>query len=173
MNARWLMLTFLCLGMALTLPAPASEEKPFAEAHIVLQLGDGDEATQGRVLNVANNLIKHYGGPEFVDLEIVGEGGGNGHPQASDLLECQFLGSTERHRSRFQLGYGSRLCRIGASRCRERGQSEIRSRKSVVDEWQVVPGRLGTAAEQRRVSIGAKSGFDPLLRFGEHRPVEA
>jgi len=54
----------------------ASDSKPFAEAHIVLQLGDGDAETQARVLNVANNLIKHYGGPDFVDIEIVAYGPG-------------------------------------------------------------------------------------------------
>jgi intracellular sulfur oxidation DsrE/DsrF family protein len=49
----------------------AGGEKPFAEAHIVLQLGDDDAKVQARVLNVANNLIKHYGDPELVDIEIV------------------------------------------------------------------------------------------------------
>lgn len=29
-------------------------DKPFAEAHIVLQLADGDAASQSRVLSVAN-----------------------------------------------------------------------------------------------------------------------
>lgn len=53
-----------------------NDSKPFAEAHIILQLGDGDAETQARVLNVANNLIKHYGGPDFVDLEIVAYGPG-------------------------------------------------------------------------------------------------
>jgi intracellular sulfur oxidation DsrE/DsrF family protein len=52
------------------------EGKPFAEARIVLQMGDGDTETQTRVLNVANNLIKHYGGPDFVDIEIVAYGPG-------------------------------------------------------------------------------------------------
>ena len=41
-----------------------------------MQLGDGDAETQARVLNVANNLIKHYGGPDFVDIEIVAYGPG-------------------------------------------------------------------------------------------------
>jgi intracellular sulfur oxidation DsrE/DsrF family protein len=54
----------------------ADEGKPFAEARIVLQMGDGDAETQTRVLNVANNLIKHYGGPDFVDIEIVAYGPG-------------------------------------------------------------------------------------------------
>ena len=51
-------------------------DKPFAEAHIVLQLADGDEESKGRMLSVANNLIKHYGGPDFVDIEIVAYGPG-------------------------------------------------------------------------------------------------
>ena len=42
----------------------------------MLQLADGDDETQGRVLSVANNLIKHYGGPDFVDIEIVAYGPG-------------------------------------------------------------------------------------------------
>ncbi len=50
--------------------------KPFAQVHVVLQLGDGDAKTQARVINVANNLIKHYGGPDFIDLEIVAYGPG-------------------------------------------------------------------------------------------------
>jgi intracellular sulfur oxidation DsrE/DsrF family protein len=49
----------------------AGSDKPFAEARIVLQLGDDDAKVQARVLNVANNLIKHYGDPERVDIEIV------------------------------------------------------------------------------------------------------
>jgi intracellular sulfur oxidation DsrE/DsrF family protein len=54
----------------------AGDDKPFAEAHIVLQLADSDAKTQSRVLSVANNLIKHYGGPDFVDIEIVAYGPG-------------------------------------------------------------------------------------------------
>jgi intracellular sulfur oxidation DsrE/DsrF family protein len=55
---------------------PAADEKPFAEAHVVLQLADDDDETQGRLLSVANNLIKYYGGPDFIDLEIVAYGPG-------------------------------------------------------------------------------------------------
>ena len=50
--------------------------KPFAEARVVLQVADGDAESQTRVLNVANNLIKHYGGPDFIDIEIVAYGPG-------------------------------------------------------------------------------------------------
>lgn len=56
--------------------ANASDEKPFAEARLVLQLSEGGADDQSMVLNIANNLIKHYGGPDFVDIEIVAFGPG-------------------------------------------------------------------------------------------------
>jgi intracellular sulfur oxidation DsrE/DsrF family protein len=53
-----------------------SDQKPFAEARVVLQLSEGGSDEQSMVLNIANNLIKHYGGPDFVDIEIVAFGRG-------------------------------------------------------------------------------------------------
>jgi uncharacterized protein len=53
-----------------------NDEKPFAEAFIVLQISDADPGVQARVINVANNLVKHYGGPDFVDIEVVAFGPG-------------------------------------------------------------------------------------------------
>lgn len=55
---------------------PAEDPKPFAEARVLLQLSDRDEAKQSIVLDVANNLIKHYGGPDMIDIEIVAFGPG-------------------------------------------------------------------------------------------------
>ncbi|HFE47859.1 MAG TPA: hypothetical protein ENJ21_00935, partial [Chromatiaceae bacterium] len=53
------------------LPAIADEDsKPFAEQRIVLQISDPIPMKQTLVLNVANNLIKHYG-VDKVDVEIV------------------------------------------------------------------------------------------------------
>jgi len=74
-----LAVAYICLVCALSVAAgemPGPDDKPFAEAHIVLQLSDSDEAVQSRVLNVASNLLKHYGGPDLVDLEIVAFGPG-------------------------------------------------------------------------------------------------
>jgi intracellular sulfur oxidation DsrE/DsrF family protein len=51
-----------------------AEEKPFAEARVVLQLSDQER--ESVVLDVANNLIRHYGGPDFIDIEIVTFGPG-------------------------------------------------------------------------------------------------
>ena len=55
---------------------PAKDDKPFAEAFIVLQLSDQDPLKQDAVLDVANNLIKHYGSPDVVDIEIIAFGPG-------------------------------------------------------------------------------------------------
>lgn len=54
--------------------APA-DEKPFADHKVVLQISDDDPAKQTLVLNVANNVIKHYGADK-VDVEIVAFGPG-------------------------------------------------------------------------------------------------
>jgi intracellular sulfur oxidation DsrE/DsrF family protein len=55
---------------------PAVSDKPFAEARVVLQVADDDAESQARALSVANNLIRHYGGPDFIDIEIVAYGPG-------------------------------------------------------------------------------------------------
>ena len=53
----------------------AADDKPFAEERIVLQISDPNPFKQTLVLNVATNLIKHYG-PDKVDVEIVAFGPG-------------------------------------------------------------------------------------------------
>ncbi|VAW51906.1 Blr3520 protein homolog, hypothetical protein [hydrothermal vent metagenome] len=53
----------------------AEDDKPFAEERIVLQISDPNPFKQTLVLNVANNLIKHYG-QDKVDVEIVAFGPG-------------------------------------------------------------------------------------------------
>lgn len=66
---------FVLTGFA-TGPALAEKDsKPFAEKHIVLQISDPNPFKQTLVLNVANNLIKHYGNDK-VDIEIVAFGPG-------------------------------------------------------------------------------------------------
>jgi len=52
-----------------------TSSKPFAEKKVVLQISDPNPFKQTLVLNVANNLIKHYG-PDKVDVEIVAFGPG-------------------------------------------------------------------------------------------------
>ena len=69
----------LVVLLAITKVATANEVKgeefkPFAEKHIILQLSD--QANEAVVLDTANNLIKNYGGPDMIDIEIVTFGKG-------------------------------------------------------------------------------------------------
>ncbi len=73
---NWLGLLIACVLLAGALPAAAGENpKPFAEKRVVLQISDRDPFKQTLVLNVANNLLKHYG-PDKIDIEIVAFGPG-------------------------------------------------------------------------------------------------
>lgn len=73
--AAWfaVLLVTVCAGSNVV--AAESSSKPFAEKHVVLQISDEDPFKQTLVLNVASNLIKHYG-PDKVDIEIVAFGPG-------------------------------------------------------------------------------------------------
>lgn len=73
-----LLVTIFALMLTLTaslLQAANGEANPFAEQKIVLQISDPNPFKQTLVLNVASNLIKHYG-PDKLDIEIVAFGPG-------------------------------------------------------------------------------------------------
>jgi intracellular sulfur oxidation DsrE/DsrF family protein len=53
-----------------------NSEKPFAERHVLLQVSDEDPAKFSLVLDVANNLIRHYGGTDNIDVQIITFAGG-------------------------------------------------------------------------------------------------
>ena len=65
-----LLCTLLVTGTAM-----AQDEKPFAANKFVLQISDMDPAKQTLVLNVAGNIMKHYG-QDQADVEIVAFGPG-------------------------------------------------------------------------------------------------
>jgi intracellular sulfur oxidation DsrE/DsrF family protein len=67
----WLLVTS---QFAMANEVTGEEFKPFAEKHVVLQMSD--QANEAVVLNTANNLIKNYGGPDMIDIEIVTFGKG-------------------------------------------------------------------------------------------------
>lgn len=85
------LLTLILLLFAAGPVAAQNDDKPFAEAFIVLQISDSDPEVQARVINVANNLVKHYGGPDFVDIEVVAFGPG---------LSLLFPGNAQEERIR-------------------------------------------------------------------------
>ena len=49
---------------------PLSEEKPFAEAHVILQVSQADPTRYSLALDIANNLSKHYGGQDLSLIHI-------------------------------------------------------------------------------------------------------
>jgi len=65
----------LVLATLATQSNAAPDDKPFAEKKVVLQISDPNPMKQTLVLNVASNLVKHYG-PDKVDVEIVAFGPG-------------------------------------------------------------------------------------------------
>tara|TARA_R110002095_G_scaffold162224_2_gene140598 strand:- start:209 stop:682 length:474 start_codon:yes stop_codon:yes gene_type:complete len=71
----FLLVLLAATSLFTSVSAIAGDTKEFAEHKFVLQISDNDPAKQNLVLNVANNLIKHYG-PDRVDVEIVAFGPG-------------------------------------------------------------------------------------------------
>jgi len=70
----FLIALFVFMPLGQSWSQDGSDEKPFAEVYLVLQLSDQEK--ESSVLDVANNLIKHYGGPDLIDIEIVTFGPG-------------------------------------------------------------------------------------------------
>lgn len=70
----WIATVLVLAFPTLSRSQDTADEKPFADVHVVLQLSDQEK--ESVVLDVANNLIKYYGGPDFVDIEIVTFGAG-------------------------------------------------------------------------------------------------
>ena len=69
----------LWVGTFLVFTATAEElnpDKPFAERHVLLQVSDRDPAKFSLTLDVANNLIRHYGGTDHIDVQIITFSGG-------------------------------------------------------------------------------------------------
>ena len=70
----WLTAVLMFAPFTVSWSQDGSDEKPFAETYLALQLSD--QENESAVLDVANNVIKHYGGPDLIDIEIVTFGPG-------------------------------------------------------------------------------------------------
>ena len=76
MKKPLLKLASLLVAASITLGAfVAQAANPFADVKVVLQISDPNPFKQTLVLNVASNMIKHYG-EDKVDIEIVAFGPG-------------------------------------------------------------------------------------------------
>ena len=62
-------------GLGLLLAAAALQAQSLADHKVVLQISDNDPSKQTLILNVANNVLNHYG-RDLVKLEIVAFGPG-------------------------------------------------------------------------------------------------
>lgn len=71
---RLMLVIALAMSSTAIFAEDAEDLKPFAEVHVVLQLSD--QQNEAVVLDVANNLIKNYGGPDVIDIEIITFGKG-------------------------------------------------------------------------------------------------
>jgi uncharacterized protein len=140
MHIRQLLVLLVLVSVVLPVPAQDSD-KPFAEAHIVLQLSDRDAEVQARVINVANNLIKHYGGPDFVDIEIVAFGPG---------LSLLFPDNPQRERIASLLPSGVRF--VGCMNTVASIERETGKRPELIPE--TVPVKTGVAHIVERVGQG-------------------
>jgi len=89
--------TIFWLGLFCLLSTPLkadNQAKPFAEKRIVLQISDPNPMKQTLVLNVASNLMKHYG-PDKVDVEIVAFGPGLRLLMAGNSHQSRIAGLNE------------------------------------------------------------------------------
>jgi|SRR5579864_4572819 len=76
-SRRWVVTAGLvaALGDASARAAEPSDDRPFAEHRLALQISDRESAKRALVLSVANNLLKEYG-PDRIAIEIVTFGPG-------------------------------------------------------------------------------------------------
>jgi len=76
-NKLWLPLSLIAILLSgHSLLAADLESKPFAEQRVILQISDSDAQRQAMILSISNNLIKHYGSPDLIDIEIIAFGPG-------------------------------------------------------------------------------------------------
>jgi intracellular sulfur oxidation DsrE/DsrF family protein len=135
------LVALLVLVLAASPALAQDSEKPFAEAHIVLQLSDRDAEVQERVINVANNLIKHYGGPDFVDIEIVAFGPG---------LSLLFPDNPQRERINSLLPSGVRF--VGCMNTAASIERKTGKRPELIPE--TIPVQTGVAHLVERAAQG-------------------
>ena len=98
----WLTLTglaFLCASAFAD--EPLNEDKPFAEAHVIMQVSQSEPARHALALDIANNLTKHYGGQDMADIEIIAFGPGVPLLFAQDNANAERIASLIEHGVRF------------------------------------------------------------------------
>jgi intracellular sulfur oxidation DsrE/DsrF family protein len=99
----WLMSIALTLGASLGVvnaQEGLSDDKPFADTHIIMQVSDADPTHYQAVLDISNNLTKRYG-QEMIDIEVIAFGAGVPMVFAADSKYAQRIASLQEHGVRF------------------------------------------------------------------------
>ncbi len=94
----------LCLACAAAVASAEgalNEDKPFAEVHVIMQVSQSDPGRHALVLDIANNLTKHYGGQDMADIEIIAFGPGVPLLFATDNANRTRIESLMEHGVRF------------------------------------------------------------------------
>lgn len=117
--------------MLISLNVLAVQEPPlpetFAEHKVVLQISDPNPFKQTLVLNVAGNLIKHYGASN-IDLEIVAFGPG---------LRLMMDGNTNQQRIKSLMNIGVRFS--GCANTLNNFSKILGSKPELIDGVTIVP----------------------------------
>lgn len=95
------LLVLATLAAASTPADGLNDEKPFAEAHVILQVSNADPSRHHTVLDIANNLIRHYGGPDMADIEIIAFSAGVEILLAADNSDAQRIANLMANGVRF------------------------------------------------------------------------
>ncbi|MBD3610949.1 MAG: hypothetical protein HUJ13_00705 [Hydrogenovibrio crunogenus] len=119
------------MSMLISLNVLAMQEPPlpetFAEHKVVLQISDPNPFKQTLVLNVAGNLIKHYGASN-IDLEIVAFGPG---------LRLMMDGNTNQQRIKSLMSIGVRFS--GCANTLNNFSKILGSKPELIDGVTIVP----------------------------------
>ncbi len=98
----WVLLTLWVTTSTQTLAEEAlNEDKPFAEVHVIMQVSQNEAARHSLVLDISNNLAKHYGGQDMVDIEVIAFGSGVPFLFANDNPNQTRIESLMEHGVRF------------------------------------------------------------------------
>ena len=95
----WAVALMLSLGLA---QAELNENKPFAETHVIMQVSDAEPVHYKAVLDISNNLTKHYG-QEMIDIEVIAFGVGVPMLLAKDNEFAERISSLQEHGVRFYI----------------------------------------------------------------------
>lgn len=94
----------VCLSSAIAAPhsfAADTSAKPFAQQRVVLSLSDPSPRSQSSLMDVAFNLMSHYGGPDMIDIEVIAYGPGIRAVLADTALEAERVKSLVDNGVRF------------------------------------------------------------------------